>query len=400
MPLKKKTELVKKEPLKSNKHNLGVLYILAFILSLSTALPAYIQSNFLKQFVSLNLLSLFFILANIGTFLAIIFFPNLIKKISNYYLTKITLLIYAVSLLGLTLANDPTTALINTILYTISLNLLWINMDILVESFSANSSTGRTRAYYFTCINLGWIFSPILSAYLISIGEYTLTFFVAAALVIPVFLIFYFQGKNLKDKVKYSKEKLTTVVKKMWHNKNLRSIFFIALLLNLFFSIAVVYIPIYLHENLGMSWQVLGPIFSLMLIPFILIEIPAGIIADKYLGEKELLLVGFATITCALFLFHSITTPTIWLWAAVLFGSRVGAALIESMRETYFFKIIDVKDVDYINLFRTAGPLGYILGASIAIITLMFLPLQYLFLIIAILMLSSFFFVFSLKDTK
>jgi len=400
MPPEKKIESAKNITNQKNKNSLIILYVLAFILSLSTALPAYIQSNFLKQFVSLNVLSLFFIFANVGTILSIILFPNLIKKISNFFLTKIVLLIYAASLLSLTMANNPITALVGTILYTISLNLLWINMDIFVESFSANKSTGKTRALYFTFINLGWICSPILAAYLISIGSYILTFFASAVLVIPIFLIIFWQRKNLNDKVNYSKDKFKTVIKKMWFNRNLRGIFFIALLLNLFYSCVVVYIPIYLHENLGMSWQILGPIFSLMLIPFILVEIPAGIVADKYLGEKELLFTGFAILTCALFLFYSITTPTVWLWAAVLFGSRVGAALVESMRETYFFKIIDAKDIDYINIFRMAGPLGYILGVSLAIITLLFLPLRFLFLVVTIIMLTSFLFVLSIKDTK
>lgn len=400
MPPKKKIKPSKKKPLKNTGANLSLLFFLGFILAVSTALPAYIQSNFLKQFVNLNILSLFFILANAGTILAILAFPRLIKKVSNYFLTKITLLVYGVSLLGLTLADTPAAALLGIILYTISSNLLWINMDILVESFSVNSLTGRIRAYYFTFINLGWIFSPLLSAYLISIGEYTMTFFVSAALIVPVFIIFYLQRKNLKDRVKYSKEKLNAVIKKMWNNKNLRGIFFLALLLNLFFSSAVVYIPIYLHEILGMPWQILGPIFSLMLVPFILVEIPAGIIADKYLGEKELLFAGFAIITGSLFLFYSITTPTIWLWAVVLFFSRIGAALVESMREAYFFKMVDAKDIEHINIFRATGPLGYILGAGLAILTLLFLPLQYLFLILAVIMLSSFFFIFSLKDTK
>ena len=400
MIVKKQLEPLKNKTTKTKKQNLKVLYFLGFLMAISSAIPAYIQSNFLKQFVSLQTLSLFFILANTGTVLAIILFPKLIKKLSNYYLTKVTLIIYAASLFGLTIASNSTAALINIILYTISSDLLWINMDILVESFSTNNSTGRTRTFYFTCINLGWIFSPLLASYFISIGEYTLTFFVSALLVIPVFIILFYQQKNLKDKVKYSKDKLSTVIKKMWHNKNLRGIFFVALLLNLFYSCAVVYIPIYLHDSLGMDWKVLGPIFSLMLVPFILIEIPAGIIADKYIGEKELLFTGFAIITFSLFLFYSITTPTIWLWAAVLFASRVGAALVESMRETYFFKIVDAKDVGYINIFRIAGPLGYVLGAGIAVIILFFLPLQYLFLILTIIMLSSFFFVFSLKDTK
>ncbi len=410
MPPKKKAinKIIKKKSVPAtnkfqstkNKKNLNVLYFLAFILAISTALPAYIQSNFLKQFVSLSILSLFFIIANVVTIVAISIFPKLIKKLNNYFLTKVTLLIYGASLLGLTISNNSSAVLINIILYIVSSNLLWINMDILVESFSANNITGKIRALYFTFMNLGWIFSPLLSSYLISLGGYSLTFFAAAILIVPVFFIFLNQGKNLQDKIKYSKEKFSVVAKKMWNNKNLRGIFFISLLLSLFFSSAVVYIPIYLHENLGMSWSVLGPIFSLMLIPFIVLEIPAGIIADKYIGEKELLFAGFAVITVSLFLFYYIETPTVWIWAAVLFASRIGAALVEAMREAYFFKIIDVKDVDHINIFRMTGPLGYILGAGIAIITTIFLPLEYLFLILTIIMLSSFLFVFSIKDTK
>jgi MFS family permease len=397
---KKSTPSVSKVQTAKNNKNLNILYFLGFILAISTALPSYIQSNFLKQFVSLNVLSLFFIIANIGTIITISIFPKLIKKLNNYFLTKVTLLVYGISLLGLTISNNPSAVLINIILYIISSNLLWINMDILVESFSANNVTGKIRALYFTFINLGWIFSPLVSSYLISLGGYTLTFFVAAILVAPVFFIFLHQGKNLQDKIKYSKEKFSVVAKKMWINKNLRGIFFISLLLGLFFSSAVVYIPIYLHENLGMSWGTLGPIFSLMLIPFIVLEIPAGIIADKYLGEKELLYAGFAIITVSLFLFYYIETPTAWLWALVLFASRVGAALVEAMRESYFFKIIDAKDVDHINIFRMTSPMGYILGAGVAIITTTFLPLEYLFLILTIIMLSSFLFVFSIKDTK
>lgn len=225
MPPKKKilTKITKKKltisatnkvQAKKNKNNLNVLYFLAFILAVSTALPAYIQSNFLKQYVSIGMLSLFFIIANIGTMFAISIFPKLIKKVNNYFLTKVTLLIYGVSLLGLTMSNNSSSVLINIILYIISSNLLWINMDILVESFSANNITGKIRALYFTFINLGWIFSPLISSYLISLGGYYLTFFAAAVLVVPVFIIFLYQGKNLKDKIKYSKEKFNVVLKK------------------------------------------------------------------------------------------------------------------------------------------------------------------------------------------
>jgi hypothetical protein len=105
-------------------------------------------------------------------------------------------------------------------------------------------------------------------------------------------------------------------------------------------------------------------------------------------------------LTASLFLFYSITTPTVWLWGVVLFASRVGAALIEAMRESYFFKIVDAKDVGYINIFRITAPLGYILGPGLAILVISFLPLNYLFLVLAIITLSGFYLTASIKDTK
>jgi len=393
MPKKKKNNA-------TSNVSLIILYFSGLILAISSALPAYIQSNFLNQFVSLRTLSLFFISANILTVFFIILFPNLIKKLKNFFLTKTILVIYAASLFGLSMADNPVSALISTIFFTVSNNLIWINMDILVENFSQNSSTGKTRTIYFTFINLGWIFAPALSSYLIGLGGYQLPFLVAAFLTVPVFLIFFYQSSRLKDSVTYSQEKITTIIKKTWKNKNLRGIFFVALLLQLFYSTAVVYLPIYLHQNMGIGWESLGLMFSIMLVPFIIFEIPAGIIADKYLGEKEILFLGFTILAISLLCFFLIKTDAFIIWASILFLSRVGASLVEAMRETYFFKIVDAKDIGYINIFRTAAPLGYIIGPSLAILILAFLPLNYLFLVMAIIMLSGFGFVISLKDTK
>lgn len=109
---------------------------------------------------------------------------------------------------------------------------------------------------------------------------------------------------------------------------------------------------------------------------------------------------GFAILAISLLCFFLLKTDTFLIWAGILFFSRIGASLVEAMRETYFFKIIDAKDVGYINIFRTAAPLGYIIGPGLAMLILTFLPLNYLFLAVAIIMLSGFIFVASLKDTK
>ncbi|MCX6794985.1 MAG: MFS transporter [Candidatus Falkowbacteria bacterium] len=385
---------------KNNQKRLMTLYFLGLLLAVSTALPAYIQSNFLRQFVSLNTVSLFFMTANLATVAAILVFPKFIKELTNYFLAKIVLIVYASSLLGLALATNAGLALISIILFSVASNLIWINMDVLVESFSANASTGKTRTTYFTFINTGWILSPLLTTYLIGKGEYTLSFLIAGFLVIPVFLIFLFQAKNLKDKIKYREVGVITSLKNIWAKKNTRGIFFVAFLLQLFYSTAVIYVPLYLFQNLGMDWKALGPIFSVMLIPFIILEIPAGLIADKYIGEKEIMSIGFIILAIALFLFYYISVPNAWIWMAVLFFSRVGAALVEAMRETYFFKTVSAEDVSYINIFRLTAPMAYIIGPGISILVFMFWPLNYLFLVMSIIMLFGLGFSLSLKDTK
>lgn len=395
MPTIKKSKPTKKT------RKLYILYLLGLLLSISTALPSYIQSNFLKQFVDFKTISLFFIIANLFSIVIISSFPNLIRKFSNYRVSRLIFVIYIISLFGMTMANSPLSALVSIIFLSISSNLLWISMDILVESFSANSSTGKTRTLYFTFINIGWIISPMLTTFLINKGTYTLSFFISAILILPCFVIFLFQKNNFEDKIKkYKKESLKNAIAKMLTNKNLRGIFWISFLLQLFYSSAVIYVPLYLVQTLGMSWQVLGPIFSIMLIPFIVLEIPAGIIADKYLGEKEILFFGFIILISSLFLFYYINVPTAWLWALVLFFSRIGAALVEAMKETYFFKIIDAKDVSCINIFRLATPLAYVFGSALTIVILMFWPLNYIFLFLSIIMLSGLFFTASITDTK
>ena len=393
MPALKKTS-------EKTRKNLTTLYFLGLLLAVSTALPAYIQSNFLRQFMSLNTVSLFMITANLVTATAILFFPRYIKRLTNYFLTKIVLIVYASALFGLSMATNASLAFVSLILFSVSSNLIWINMDVLVESFSADATTGKTRTTYFTFINLGWIMSPLLTTYLIDKGEYTLSFLIAGLLIIPFFIIFLFQARNLKDKIRYKEDGIAAAVKNIWKRKTTRGIFVVAFLLQLFYSTAVIYIPIYLFQNLGMGWEMLGPIFSVMLIPFLLFEIPAGIIADKYIGETEIMSVGFAILAISLFLFYYISVPSFWIWMAVLFLSRVGASLVEAMRETYFFKTVGAKDISYINIFRVTAPIAYIVGPLISIVVLMFWPLNYLFLIIGLIMTSGIVFSLKLKDTK
>lgn len=383
-----------------NSHRRYITYTIGFLLSISTALPAYIQSSFLRQYINLEMIGLLFVATNAVTVIMIGLFPKLIKKLSNYFTTQLVTIIYGISLLGLVAATNVFAVTILFLLFVVSSNLLWINIDILLEDASADKKTGRIRTLYLTLNNIGWIAAPMVSAYLVKMGGYSLPFLISASLAVPVFLILIIKRKNLETVKKYKQENLIKSFKKLWSNKNLKGVFVVSTLLNIFYSCAVLYIPIYLNQSLGIDWRELGWIFAVMLLPFTLFEFPAGYLADNYFGEKEIMSLGLFILFISLLLFFVINVPTLGIWAAALFLSRVGAALVDSMRDTYFFKNINSKDVGYINIFRMTGPLGYIIGTAVASFFLIFLPINYLFLIFAAIMLPGFYYISLIKDTK
>ncbi len=382
------------------KPQLLILYIIGLMMAVAVALPAYVHSNFLSQFVSLRTVSFFFMAANAATFLMILAFPAIIKRLGNRPTFMILMFLFALSLFFFSNANSAIASLFSIVLFTISFNLVFIKLDLFIEKFTKNSDTGKVRALYFTFYNLGWVMAPSLSSKLIEAVGYNMVYWIAGMIIIPAFLIFILTNGHLKSKLKYEREPIAKTIKKMWQSGNLRGIFFIALILQLFYTTAVVYVPIYLHQTIGMSWETLGPIFSFMLLPFVLFEIPAGYIADKWLGEKEILIGGLVIMIISLVLFFFLGTATPLIWAGVLFFSRVGAALIEAMRESYFFKLVSAKDIGLINLFRLTGPIAYIIGPLIAIAVTSFLPIQYLFLFFALIASSGIIITLSLKDSR
>lgn len=381
--------------------NLTILYITGFILAVTTNTTAYINSSFIETFVSMQSASLFFVAANIVTFFAMLFFPSLIKKLGNFYATRLMVIISGISLLGLISGASPWFLLLFFISMWASFNLLWINMDIFVESFTSNENTGKTRAVFFTFMNVGWILAPIISTRLV-VGEnyYNYVYlFSIVALLFFYFLIYFFR-KKINKKILFNAKNIKQVIIDFWKDTNLRGIYVVSFFLNLFFSIVVVYIPVYLHNYIGFSWATLGIIFSFMLLPFVLIEIPAGVIADKYIGEKEMLFAGMGILTVCLFLFGFNNSHSPLFWGLLLFFSRVGAALIEAMRESRFFKIVDAEDIGHINFLRTSYPLGYLTGAGLGAIILTWHNIPVLFMLLSSLFLFGFYFIHIIKDSK
>jgi MFS-type transporter involved in bile tolerance (Atg22 family) len=85
----------------------------------------------------------------------------------------------------------------------------------------------------------------------------------------------------------------------------------------------------------------------------------------------------------------------------ILFMTRVGAAMIETMSESYFFKSITEKNDDEISFFRNTGPLSFVIAPLLATPILFLVPsFEYLFFILGAILFLGFFISLRLKDIK
>ena len=98
--------------------------------------------------------------------------------------------------------------------------------------------------------------------------------------------------------------------------------------------------------------------------------------------------------------FYFLPYFTLPLLALILFGTRIGASCVEVLTESYFFKKVDKSEAGEMSIFRNTYPVAYIVAPIIAGGILQFFPVQYLFLILGIIMLSGIFFIIPIQDTK
>jgi len=212
-------------------------------------------------------------------------------------------------------------------------------------------------------------------------------FFILAALYFLILVVSYAGLHKVNHHIN-NRDTIKDLLGKFLSRKNIRKIYYIAFALEFFYALMIIYTPIYLR-NLGMSWADIGFAFTVMLIPFVVVEYPIGWLADKKLGEKEMLIFFLVLISITTSLVFFTTSNGVWTWALILLGTRIGAAAIEILRDSYFYKKITTKDVDLIDIYRTANSMAYITASVTSAAILLFAPIRAVFIFAAVVLLSA-----------
>lgn len=373
------------------------LFIVLFTLHITPAV--YINSNYLSLFFDTKYIGLIYSIASIATVFAILNIRTYLKEFGNYQVFISTLFIEMIALIFLIFSINPFIALISFIVLFICHSTAFINLDIFLEQNTPNSMTGKVRGWYLTSMNFAFVIGPFLASLLLVHNNYS---FVYVFILLVLFPVLYFAKRLFSDfkDTHYEKVHIIKAFKKITQNNDVYCTLMADFILKFFYAWMIIYVPLYLSEQIGFTISEVTLILSIALLPFLILQSFAGKIADDKFGEKEMLSIGFVIMAFFTILISFIQEANISIWIATLFMTRVGAAMVESMTETHLFKRINSGDLNTISLFRISRPIAYIFGALAGALFLQIISFQMLFFVLGGIIIYGLRYSLSIQDTK
>lgn len=377
-----------------------LITFLGFVFGLSVSLLTYVTSTYFKQVLESDNIGIFYIISFSIILIALFNLNSLIEGFGRAR-TLMSLLAAQIGVLfALQFVDIAIGGALLMMMYIILFSVIWVVYDIVLEAYSTDGDTGRIRGLFLSVWNLGFLVGPLMSVYLLQHYGFNGIFVVTMLLYIVMFIAIFMALNDIKGHVKRQNLSLQKTIKIFKNNPSLVKSYWMSFTLRFFYAIMTIFMPLYLRE-IGLSWTEIGLVFTVMLIPFVLVEYPAGIIADKKYGEKEMLFIGLSILICSVVVMYFTQNYAPVFWMVILFISRIGAALLESMQDSYFYKQIDENDVALINFFRSTRAIAYIVSAALAGITLFFFDdTKNIFIVLVIVLVIGLYPVITLKDTK
>ncbi len=373
--------------------------LLSFLLGFIDAFIIYVLSSYFSGIVGEQLVGVVYLITFSIHFGLLLSLDTIIGRIGRvrYLLFCLGIALLAIGLLPV--IPSSVFGIFLGIAYLAFSNTVWVALDVLLEGYSEDRRSGRIRGLHLMVMNIGFLLAPYLSMHILSRFGHSAIFLIVfvgyIVVLLLALLLFRLENRNSirqKTDVFRSLQALT-------HATDLRRIFIVSFALEFFYSVMIIYMALHL-QAIGFDWNEIGLIFTVMLLPFVFIQYPVGVLADKRFGEKEFLALAFLltiATTIGIALYHE---KNLLVWAGLLFFSRVGVAAIEVLRDSYFYKQIDGNDTRMIAFFRMARPLANIAAAIISVALLAFFSLVSVFFAVSVVLFIALFHIFRLTDTE
>lgn len=358
----------------------------------------YIASSYFADIIGSPNVGFFYLVSYLGS-LILFFWLQPIVRIIGRARTLYLFLLLSLGLVALLTNMSPSYfSGVILLLFIVTSSVLWVIFDILLEGFSDDSHTGSIRGLNLTLLNFGVLLAPFLATATLESFGFHGVFLGMLILYVFLFVFCLIAFRNLQRKY-FPKITFWRGLFLVKSKSALWRAYVLSFALYFFYAVMIIYMPLYL-TSLGFSFSEIGSLFTIMLIPFILVQYPLGKMADKKYGEKEILIISLLIATGSMLIMASTTQTSFFWWAGILFISRIGIAGLEVMKDTYFYRHIGPEDIDVISFFRTSLPVANILVAGLATGMLAFLPLASVFYLTALILTLALINTFFLVDSK
>lgn len=376
-----------------------LIAFLGFLYGLSVSLLAYVTSSYFKAVTGSDNVSAFYLFAFAVVLPIFFYFHRLVEGFGRARTLMVVLFVQVEVLLFLQILPLSYAGAALLIVYAVLNSVVAIMIDVVLEAYSVDGVTGRLRGLYLSVYNFGVMVGPLVSMYILAEYGFATIFAAEVMVYVGMFLTVFVALNNIRGHVKRQRLSLGKIVRTFRARSDLTAIYAVSLALRFFYAAMTVYMPLYLLGR-GMSPMEVGVVFAVMLVPFILLQYPAGVLADKKYGEQEIIIIGLLIMIGATLWMWLTRRTDAATWMAILTVSRIGAALVETMEDSYFYKQINANDVALINFFRTTRPLAYIVCMILLGVTLMFFSIQAIFLVIALVLTAALVPATMLRDTR
>jgi MFS family permease len=324
-----------------------------------------------------------------------------IKKFHTYRFTQAIVFAAFLVTIAFALTDSPFWLAVFFVAHFTLTVLMYVSINTIVESFTPHDETGMTRGIFLTLLNLGILVSPFFGGAILARSGYASLYIVAAFILVPLMILLHSYMRHVPDP-HYTKIELVEAFRRGWADKNIKAVLIATFLLESFYAVMVIYSPLYLG-GLGIPLTVyLTAILPVALLPLVVFPYELGILADTKLGEKELMIAGLLIMSGMSMIAAVTTSSSFIVWIIILTLGRVGAACVETMVFSYYFKKVNAADISLISLFSNMRTLATIavplIGAFVSPLFVIYPALM--FVLISIMLLYGAFKVLPLHDTR
>ncbi len=334
-------------------------------------LIVYITGPYLATFMPDSATGLVVSFGAIITLFVFPWMPKLVRRYGTRHLAIYFGLAQLLLLGCLTVGPAPLAAVLLVALACATSPLISYQMDLLLEATMAKEeATGRIRTLFLTAGNVALVFAPLAIGFFMDSTEaYWRVFGVAALTLIPFVILM--SLRPLPHGTTTTLISFAEAFQCLLKDKDTRATLIAHTTLQFFYHLAPLYIPLYLHTVLRLPWSQLGWMLTVMLLPFVLLEYPAGWLADRKWGDKEIMVAGFVLTGISFAALAFVNTDTmIVVILAILVVTRVGASLIEAMSEGHFFRRVSKEDDASVGIFRITRPVAALVAPIVGSIIL------------------------------